>query len=103
MEQRIGYPSNSYKVAYAGSTPACSTFLFFTLWSFIMKTFLGFMLGFFLGLSLCLGVYVVWEEYRPQKPMLFNLMMQPNDVPLDPDKFSNDDMLKFEAISGYVS
>ena len=35
--------------------------------------------------------------------MLFNLMMQPNDVPLDPNKFSNDDMLKFEAISGYVS
>ena len=26
MEQRIGYPSNSYKVAYTGSTPVCSTF-----------------------------------------------------------------------------
>ena len=35
--------------------------------------------------------------------MLFNLTVEPNDVPLDPDKFSSDDMLKFEAISGYVS
>lgn len=35
--------------------------------------------------------------------MLFNPMMDPNDMPLDPDKFSSDDMLKFEAISGYVS
>ena len=26
LGQRIGYPSNSYKVAYAGSTPACPTF-----------------------------------------------------------------------------
>lgn len=103
MGQRIGHPSNSYKVASAGSTPACPTFCFFTLRSFVMQTFLGFMLGFFLGLSLCLGVYVIWEEFRPQEPMQFNLMMTPPGTQLDPNKFSIDDMLKFEAISEYVS
>ena len=69
----------------------------------MMQTFLGFMLGFFLGLSLCLGVYVIWEEFRPQEPMQFNLMMVPPGTQVDPDKFSSEEMFKFEALQENVS
>jgi len=104
MGQRIGYPSNSYKVASAGSTPACPTFCFFTLfWSIIMKTFLAGALGFFLSQTLCLTTYILWEEFRPEKPMQFNLMMVPPGTQVDPDKFSSEEMFKFQALQENVS
>ena len=61
-----------------------------------MKTFLAGSLGFFLSQTLCLTTYIVWEEFRPNEPMQFNLMMVPPGAQIDADSFSNEEMYKAE-------
>jgi len=63
-----------------------------------MKTFLAGALGFFLSQTLCLTTYIVWEEFRPNEPMQFNLMMVPPGTEIDGDSFSNEEMFKFEKL-----
>ena len=57
---------------------------------------LTFLLGFFLSQTLCLTTYIMWEEYRPQKPMQFNLMLVPPGTQVDPNKFSSEEIYKVE-------
>ena len=67
-----------------------------------MKTFLAGALGFFLSQTLCLTTYIVREEFGPEKPMEFNLMMVPPGTQINPDKFSSEEMFKFEALQENV-